>query len=198
MLLAWLRLLLDLLCLLQSGRPPAAQSELPFRLLCRRYGATAAYTPMLHSRLFLEDERYRAEHFTTCEADRSACSSATCGHVLGTYLLPAVWQGARYALSTSLGLMTVRRHARQAAVCAVLRKRPGHAAGGGASGGAALRRHRPQPGLPAAHCTARPLWCATLASMLGGPLAQYSASALTADERRWLRRTAPTLACRRG
>ena len=63
-------------CLSTEGRgsPAPRQSELPFRLLCRRYGAAAAYTPMLHSRLFLEDERYRAEHFTTCGADRCACS----------------------------------------------------------------------------------------------------------------------------
>ena len=46
------------------------QSELAFRQLCLRYGATAAYTPMLHSRLFLEDPKYRAEHFTTCDGDR--------------------------------------------------------------------------------------------------------------------------------
>ena len=46
------------------------QSELAFRQLCFRYGATAAYTPMLHSRLFLEDPKYRAEHFTTCPSDR--------------------------------------------------------------------------------------------------------------------------------
>lgn len=46
------------------------QSELAFRQLCLRYGATAAYTPMLHSRLFLEDPKYRAEHFTTCSGDR--------------------------------------------------------------------------------------------------------------------------------
>ncbi len=38
-------------------------------MLCRRHGATAAYTPMLHSRLFLQDPNYRAEHFSTCEGD---------------------------------------------------------------------------------------------------------------------------------
>lgn len=46
------------------------QSELPFRMLCRAHGAQAAYTPMLHARLFLEQAGYRAEHFTTCQGDR--------------------------------------------------------------------------------------------------------------------------------
>ena len=44
-------------------------SELPFRLLCKKYGADAAYTPMLHARLFMETPGYREEHFTTCEGD---------------------------------------------------------------------------------------------------------------------------------
>ncbi|GFH24741.1 tRNA-dihydrouridine synthase [Haematococcus lacustris] len=46
------------------------QSELPFRMLCRKYGATCAYTPMLHARLFCEDPKYRQEVLTTCAADR--------------------------------------------------------------------------------------------------------------------------------
>ncbi len=57
------------------------QSELPFRMLCRKHGATAAYTPMLHARLFAEVEKYRAEHFTTTSTvvDRSGdrCDSVT-------------------------------------------------------------------------------------------------------------------------
>lgn len=38
-------------------------------MLCRRYGATAAYTPMLHARLFSEGSKYREEHLTTCPED---------------------------------------------------------------------------------------------------------------------------------
>lgn len=39
-------------------------------MLCRKYGAQGAYTPMLHSRIFSETEKYRNEEFTTCEEDR--------------------------------------------------------------------------------------------------------------------------------
>ena len=46
--------------------PMVDQSELPFRMLCRKYGATAAYSPMLHSRLFAEDAKYRTKEFSTC------------------------------------------------------------------------------------------------------------------------------------
>jgi tRNA-dihydrouridine synthase 1 len=47
--------------------PMVDNSELPFRMLCRKYGAQAAYTPMLHSRIFSETEKYRNEEFTTCK-----------------------------------------------------------------------------------------------------------------------------------
>ncbi|KAF8406284.1 hypothetical protein HHK36_008369 [Tetracentron sinense] len=50
--------------------PMVDNSELPFRLLCRKYGAEAAYTPMLHSRIFSETEKYRSQEFTTCKEDR--------------------------------------------------------------------------------------------------------------------------------
>ncbi|KVI02701.1 Aldolase-type TIM barrel, partial [Cynara cardunculus var. scolymus] len=50
--------------------PMVDNSELPFRILCRKYGAEAAYTPMLHSRIFSENDKYRSQEFTTCKEDR--------------------------------------------------------------------------------------------------------------------------------
>ncbi|XP_009615425.1 uncharacterized protein LOC107798052 [Nicotiana tabacum] len=50
--------------------PMVDNSELPFRMLCRKYGAEAAYTPMLHSRIFTETDKYRSLEFTTCKEDR--------------------------------------------------------------------------------------------------------------------------------
>lgn len=51
-------------------------------MLCRQNGATAAYTPMLHARIFSEDPKYRAEHFTTCAEDRCAGESCRPHHLM--------------------------------------------------------------------------------------------------------------------
>jgi tRNA-dihydrouridine synthase 1 len=45
-------------------------SELAFRLLARKYGATLAYTPMMSSTQFAHDEEYRRTEFQTIPEDR--------------------------------------------------------------------------------------------------------------------------------
>lgn len=50
--------------------PMVDQSELPFRMLCRKYGATLAYTPMFHSHNFSLSQTYRDQQFSTCPEDR--------------------------------------------------------------------------------------------------------------------------------
>ncbi len=57
-------------CLKYVVAPMVGASELAFRLLCRRYGATIAYTPMINSEKFAIDETYRSEEFQTVPADR--------------------------------------------------------------------------------------------------------------------------------
>lgn len=50
--------------------PMVDQSELSFRMLCRNHGTHLCYTPMLHSRLTVEDKVYLDKMFTTCKEDR--------------------------------------------------------------------------------------------------------------------------------
>jgi len=50
--------------------PMVGASELAFRLLCRRYGATLAYTPMMSSDRFAVDPLYREQEFQTVPEDR--------------------------------------------------------------------------------------------------------------------------------
>ena len=49
--------------------PMVDQSELPFRMLCRKYGAHLCYSPMIHSAIFVKDKRYQAKVLTTDPLD---------------------------------------------------------------------------------------------------------------------------------
>ena len=50
--------------------PMVGASELPFRILCRKYGAQTCYTPMMSSAKFASDPQYRKEEFQTIKEDR--------------------------------------------------------------------------------------------------------------------------------
>eukprot|EP01025_Chloroclados_australasicus_P010883 TRINITY_DN14608_c0_g2_i1.p1 TRINITY_DN14608_c0_g2~~TRINITY_DN14608_c0_g2_i1.p1 ORF type:complete len:382 (-),score=33.67 TRINITY_DN14608_c0_g2_i1:834-1979(-) len=50
--------------------PMVDGSELPFRMLCRQYGAQAAYSPMFNSGIFVRNKVYREAYWSTCHADR--------------------------------------------------------------------------------------------------------------------------------
>lgn len=49
--------------------PMVDQSELAWRVLSRRYGATLAYTPMFHAKLFATSEKYRRDMWCNIDGD---------------------------------------------------------------------------------------------------------------------------------
>lgn len=69
--------------------PMVDQSELPYRMLCRKYGATLAYTPMFHSSNFSQFPGYREREFQTCPEDRPLFVQF-CGHDADTVLAAAM------------------------------------------------------------------------------------------------------------
>ena len=50
--------------------PMVGASELPFRFLCRKYGAQLCYTPMMSSQSFATSTEYRKEYFGTVNSNR--------------------------------------------------------------------------------------------------------------------------------
>jgi tRNA-dihydrouridine synthase 1 len=60
--------------------PMVGASELAFRLLCRKYGATLAYTPMINSEKFAVDAEYRREEFQTTPEDRPIVAHFSANH----------------------------------------------------------------------------------------------------------------------
>ena len=69
--------------------PMVDQSELPFRALCKKYGATLAYSPMFHSKNFSESPEYRRWQFSTDPTVDRPLFVQFCGHDGDTVLAAA-------------------------------------------------------------------------------------------------------------
>jgi Dihydrouridine synthase (Dus) len=65
--------------------PMVGGSELAFRLLCRKYGADLAYTPMMNSERFAVEEEYRKQEFQTAPGDRPLVAHFSGNTILRAY-----------------------------------------------------------------------------------------------------------------
>lgn len=59
--------------------PMVDQSDLPFRLLSRRYGANLCFTPMIHSRLVVTSKAYRKKFTGNWPAEDRPLIAQLCG-----------------------------------------------------------------------------------------------------------------------
>lgn len=69
--------------------PMVIQSELPYRMLCRHFGTTLCYTPMIPAKEYVEckDEEERRTYWKTHEKDRPLGEqSQVCPNACGLYM----------------------------------------------------------------------------------------------------------------
>eukprot|EP00592_Proboscia_alata_P014882 CAMPEP_0194400372 /NCGR_PEP_ID=MMETSP0174-20130528/127182_1 /TAXON_ID=216777 /ORGANISM="Proboscia alata, Strain PI-D3" /LENGTH=549 /DNA_ID=CAMNT_0039196891 /DNA_START=555 /DNA_END=2204 /DNA_ORIENTATION=+ len=78
-------------------------SELAFRLLCRNYGATLAYTPMMSSSKFHSDSNYRADEFQTVAEDRPLVAHFSCNNPTDMVKCAKMLEGKVDAIDLNLG-----------------------------------------------------------------------------------------------
>jgi tRNA-dihydrouridine synthase 1 len=60
--------------------PMVDHSDFPFRMLTRKYGAGLCFTPMLHSRLLVQDEKYFKRMFVVGKEEDRPLVVQLCGH----------------------------------------------------------------------------------------------------------------------
>jgi len=60
--------------------PMVDGSELPFRVLVGRYGAQLCYSPMINSTLYVRDEKYRRDVFSSSREDEPPLAAQIAGH----------------------------------------------------------------------------------------------------------------------
>eukprot|EP01125_Pyxidicula_operculata_P014911 TRINITY_DN501_c0_g1_i4.p1 TRINITY_DN501_c0_g1~~TRINITY_DN501_c0_g1_i4.p1 ORF type:complete len:122 (+),score=2.16 TRINITY_DN501_c0_g1_i4:45-410(+) len=85
--------------------PMIENSELPFRILTRRYGAQLTYTPMLYSKVFMRSEKYRNQELIQAISDEDRpLVTQFCG-ISSQEILPAALIAQKYC--EAIGRLTI-------------------------------------------------------------------------------------------